>query len=30
MADVTGLGYNDTPIIPDSTWHVHDGDRPTL
>ena len=28
MADVTGLGYNDTPIIPDSTWHVHDGDRP--
>jgi len=22
------LGYNDTPIIPGSTYHVHDGDRP--
>lgn len=22
------LGYSDTPIIPGSTWHVHDGDRP--
>jgi hypothetical protein len=28
MADMTGLGYSDTPIIPESTWHVHDGDRP--
>ena len=22
------VGYNDTPILPDSEWHVHDGDRP--
>jgi hypothetical protein len=22
------LGYDDTPIIPDSEWHVHDGMRP--
>ncbi len=22
------LGYNDTPILPDSGYHVHDGDRP--
>jgi hypothetical protein len=22
------LGYDDTPIIPDSSWHVHDGMRP--
>lgn len=22
------LGYKDTPIIPGTTWHVHDGDRP--
>lgn len=22
------LGYNDTPILPDSNYHVHDGDRP--
>ena len=22
------LGYQDTPIIPGSTWHVHDGERP--
>jgi len=22
------VGYNDTPILPDSGWHVHDGDRP--
>lgn len=22
------LGYSDTPIIPGSTYHVHDGDRP--
>ncbi len=23
-----GLGYNDTPLIPGTKWHVHDGDRP--
>jgi hypothetical protein len=22
------LGYKDTPIIPGTKWHVHDGDRP--
>lgn len=22
------LGYSDTPLIPGSTYHVHDGDRP--
>ena len=22
------LGYNDTPIIPGTNWHVHDGNRP--
>lgn len=22
------LGYKDTPIIPGTSWHVHDGDRP--
>ncbi|MEQ8763402.1 MAG: DUF1080 domain-containing protein [Planctomycetota bacterium] len=22
------LGYQDTPIIPGSEWHVHDGERP--
>jgi len=22
------LGYQDTPIIPDQQWHVHDGERP--
>ncbi|HLK61088.1 MAG TPA: DUF1080 domain-containing protein [Chthonomonadaceae bacterium] len=22
------LGYSDTPILPDSGYHVHDGDRP--
>ncbi len=22
------LGYQDTPIIPGSKWHVHDGERP--
>mgnify|MGYP000492395173 CR=1 FL=1 len=22
------LGYNDTPIIPGTCWHVHDGNRP--
>jgi len=23
-----GLGYQDTPIIPGTNWHVHDGTRP--
>ncbi len=23
-----GLGYRDTPMIPGTPWHVHDGDRP--
>lgn len=23
-----GLGYQDTPIIPGTHWHVHDGERP--
>ena len=23
-----GLGYKDTPMIPGTKWHVHDGDRP--
>ena len=23
-----GLGYNDTPMIPGTQWHIHDGDRP--
>ena len=27
-ADQKSLGYKDTPIIPGTTWHVHDGDRP--
>ena len=22
------VGYNDTPMLPDSEWHVHDGSRP--
>ena len=22
------LGYSDTPIIPGTQWHVHDGKRP--
>src|ERR1041385_8281800 len=22
------VGYKDTPIIPGTQWHVHDGDRP--
>ena len=22
------VGYNDTPMLPDSEWHVHDGQRP--
>ena len=24
----TGLGFQDTPLLPGSRWHVHDGDRP--
>lgn len=27
-ADGKSLGYKDTPIIPGTQWHVHDGDRP--
>ena len=27
-AEKKGLGYNDTPLIPGTKWHVHDGDRP--
>lgn len=27
-ADKKSIGYNDTPIIPNQKWHVHDGDRP--
>lgn len=23
-----GLGYQDTPLIPGTQWHVHDGERP--
>ncbi|MFW6189694.1 MAG: 3-keto-disaccharide hydrolase [Planctomycetota bacterium] len=23
-----GLGYQDTPMIPGTNWHVHDGERP--
>ena len=23
-----GLGYSDSPIIPGTKWHVHDGERP--
>ena len=22
------LGYQDTPMIPGTPWHVHDGERP--
>ncbi|MCG3178081.1 MAG: hypothetical protein BIFFINMI_00404 [Phycisphaerae bacterium] len=25
---MAGFGYQDTPIIPGSKWHVHDGERP--
>lgn len=25
---MANLGYSDTPIIPGTKWHVHDGDRP--
>lgn len=27
-AEQKGLGYKDTPKIPGTDWHVHDGDRP--
>jgi hypothetical protein len=27
-AEQVGLGYKDTPLIPGTKWHVHDGDRP--
>jgi hypothetical protein len=27
-AQQQGLGYSDTPIIPGTEWHVHDGKRP--
>jgi hypothetical protein len=27
-AEGKSLGYNDTPMIPGTQWHVHDGDRP--
>jgi hypothetical protein len=27
-ADAKPLGYQDTPIIPGTQWHVHDGTRP--
>ncbi len=23
-----GLGYQDTPLVPGTQWHVHDGERP--
>ncbi len=26
--DGTNVGYDDTPIIPGTDWHVHDGHRP--
>jgi len=25
---MSDLGYSDTPLIPGTNWHVHDGDRP--
>lgn len=28
MAENKGIGYQDTPIIPGTKWHVHDGERP--
>jgi hypothetical protein len=27
-AVVFGLGYQDTPLIPGTKWHIHDGTRP--
>ncbi len=26
--DAKNLGYDDTPILPGTQWHVHDGNRP--
>ena len=26
--DAKNLGYDDTPILPGTNWHVHDGNRP--
>ncbi|MBW3624725.1 MAG: DUF1080 domain-containing protein [Armatimonadetes bacterium] len=28
MAEQKNLGYSDTPLIPGTQWHVHDGNRP--
>src|SRR5262245_25531778 len=28
VAAALGLGYQDTPLIPGTNWHVHDGTRP--
>ncbi len=28
MAEQKKLGYDDTPMLPDAPWHVHDGNRP--
>ena len=25
---MSALGYSDTPLIPGTSWHVHDGERP--
>ena len=27
-AETKAIGYQDTPIIPGTKWHVHDGERP--
>jgi hypothetical protein len=27
-AEKKGLGYQDSPLIPGTKWHVHDGERP--
>src|SRR5262245_19112674 len=27
-AEAQKLGYKDTPMLPGTEWHVHDGDRP--
>ena len=28
LLSAESIGYQDTPIIPGTTWHVHDGERP--
>ena len=28
MANEQNVGYDDTPILPGTPWHVHDGNRP--